>query len=86
VKQVTAREANVFVRDEAFNAELKGQLTEMIVNGSREVIAGDWQLRPRFYKAAIWVAYGIVRLAMGFLGYGGNEWFTRADKVGDVDD
>ena len=81
-----AREANVFVRDQAFNAELKGQLTEMIVNGSREVIAGDWQLRPRLYKAAIWVAYGIVRMAMGFLGYGGNEWFTRADKVGDVDD
>jgi hypothetical protein len=27
-----------------------------------------------------------VRLAMGFLGYGGNEWFTRADKVGDVDE
>ncbi|MEP6941870.1 MAG: cardiolipin synthase ClsB [Betaproteobacteria bacterium] len=81
-----AREANVFVRDTGFNADLKGQLTEMIAKGSREVIAGDWQLRPRLYKAAIWVAYGIVRMAMGFLGYGGNEWFTRADKVGDVDD
>jgi len=50
------------------------------------VIAGDWQLRPRLYKAAIWVAYGIVRLAMGFLGYGGNEWFTRPGQLAETDD
>jgi hypothetical protein len=29
------------------------------------------------YKAAIWLAYGVVRVAMGLLGYGGNEWFPR---------
>jgi hypothetical protein len=22
-----------------------------------------------------WVAYGVVRVAMGFMGYGGNEWW-----------
>jgi cardiolipin synthase len=81
-----AREANVFVRDSAFNAELKAQLVEMIDGGSRQVVAGDWQLRPRLYKAAIWVAYGIVRLAMGFLGYGGNEWFTRPGQLAETDD
>jgi cardiolipin synthase len=70
-----AREANVFVRDRGFNGELKRQLTEMISAGSRHVAADDWKLRPRIYKAAIWIAYGIVRVAMGFLGYGGNEWF-----------
>jgi cardiolipin synthase A/B len=70
-----AREANVFVRDRGFNGELKRQLTEMISAGSRQIAAGDWRLRPRIYKAAIWIAYGIVRVAMGFLGYGGNEWF-----------
>ena len=70
-----AREANVFVRDRGFNGELKRQLTEMISAGSRHVAADDWRLRPRIYKAAIWIAYGIVRVAMGFLGYGGNEWF-----------
>jgi cardiolipin synthase len=70
-----AREANVFVRDRGFNRELKRQLTEMISAGSRHVAADDWRLRPRIYKAAIWIAYGIVRVAMGFLGYGGNEWF-----------
>ncbi len=75
-----AREANVFVRDQGFNAELKRQLTEMITGGSREIAPGDWRVRPRLYKAAIWMAYGIVRLAMGFLGYGGNEWFRGLDR------
>ena len=77
-----AREANVFVRDVTFNAELKHQLTEMISTGSRQVAAVDWKLRPRLYKAAIWIAYGIVRVAMGFLGYGGNEWFRGRSPPG----
>ncbi len=75
-----AREANVFVRDAGFSGELKRQLAEMISGGSREVAIDDWRVRPRIYKAAIWVAYGIVRVAMGFLGYGGNEWFRGTAK------
>ncbi len=75
-----AREANVFVRDRGFSDELKRQLDEMISNGSRHVAVDDWRVRPRIYKAAIWIAYGIVRVAMGFLGYGGNEWFRGAVK------
>jgi len=68
------------VRDRDFNAELKRQLGDMMAEGSRRVASGDWNLRPRWYKAAIWVAYGIVRLAMGYLGYGGNEWFAQGMK------
>jgi cardiolipin synthase len=71
-----AREANVFVRDRGFNAELKRQLQEMVTGGSSPIVAADWMGRPRLYKAAIWIAYGIVRVAMGFLGYGGTEWFN----------
>src|SRR5213075_933634 len=41
-----AREANVFVRDRDFNAELKRQLRDMIAEGSRGVAADDWNLRP----------------------------------------
>jgi cardiolipin synthase len=74
-----AREANVFVRDNGFNRELKAQLLEMVDAGSRRVAADDWASRPRLYKAAIWISYGIVRLAMGFLGYGGNEWFRKEE-------
>ena len=72
-----AREANVIVRDRTFAGELKAALVEMIDNGARPVAHEDWKSRPRLYKAAIWIAYGIVRLAMGFLGYGGEEWFPR---------
>ena len=78
-----AREANVIVRDRTFAGELKDALKEMIANGARPVAAAHWEGRPRLYKAAIWIAYGIVRLAMGFLGYGGEEWFPRRPR-GDV--
>ncbi len=72
-----AREANVFVRDRGFAGELKHELADMVKAGARPVAPQHWKSRSRLYKAAIWVAYGIVRLAMGFLGYGGNEWFPR---------
>ena len=75
-----AREANIIVRDRGFNAQLKGQLRELIASGARRVVPGDWQQRSRPYKAAIWIAYGIVRMAMGLVGYGGNDWFTEATK------
>jgi cardiolipin synthase len=74
-----AREANVFVRDGRFNSELKAQLVEMIEAGSRQVISDEWQRLPRLQRVAIWVAYGIVRVAMGLLGYGRDEWFRRAE-------
>jgi cardiolipin synthase len=72
-----AREANVIVRDRGFTSELRSALVEMIEHGARPVAAEDWKSRSRLYKAAIWIAYGIVRLAMGFVGYGGEEWFPR---------
>jgi cardiolipin synthase A/B len=74
---LVAREANVIVRDRTFTDELKGALKQMIENGARPVAAADWKGRSRLYKAVIWIAYGIVRLGMGFLGYGGEEWFPR---------
>jgi len=72
-----AREANVFVHDRGFAGELKCALADMVKAGARPVAPQHWKSRSRLYKAAIWVAYGIVRLAMGFLVYGGNEWFPR---------
>jgi cardiolipin synthase A/B len=75
-----AREANVFVRDNVFNRELKAQLVEMIRSGSHRIAPDDWASRSRLYKAAIWMSYGVVRMAMGFLGYGGNEWFQKGEE------
>jgi cardiolipin synthase len=76
-----AREANIVVRDRAFAVELKSELAEIVEKGSQRVIHQDWRSRSRLYKAAIWVAYGIVRVAMGVLGYGGNEWFPKRSGI-----
>ncbi len=78
---LVAREANVVVRDRTFALELKRDLVAIIEQGSQRVIHQDWQDRSRLYKAAIWIAYGIVRVAMGLLGYGGNEWFAKRSDV-----
>jgi cardiolipin synthase len=78
---LVAREANVVVRDRGFASELKAELAKMIEGGSQRVIHQDWQSRSRLYKAAIWIAYGIVRGAMGLLGYGGDEWFPKRPRA-----
>jgi cardiolipin synthase A/B len=78
---LVAREANVVVRDRGFTSELRTELGSMIDAGSQRVIHQDWQSRSTLYKAAIWIAYGIVRVAMGLLGYGGDEWFPRRPRA-----
>ena len=78
---LVAREANIVVRDRGFATELKAELAKMIETGSQRVIPQDWQSRSRLYTAAIWIAYGIVRVAMGLLGYGGDEWFPRRPRA-----
>ena len=70
-----AREANVFVRDPTFAGELRVELLRLIEDGARPVQPQHWASRPRSYKALLWTCYGVVRVAMGLLGYGGNEWF-----------
>jgi cardiolipin synthase len=70
-----SREANVFVRDAAFADRLRVELTGMIADGARPVDPRRWLGRSLLAKAANWIAYGIVRVGMGMLGYGGNEWW-----------
>ena len=72
-----AREANVVVRDPDFSGQLRGELARMIEDGARPLGPQHWAGRPKVYKAVVWIAYGIVRFAMGLLGYGGNEWFRE---------
>ena len=70
-----SREANVFVRDPVFAGQLRVELAEMIDSGSRPVPREDWAHRSRLVKAVTWIAYGVVRVAMGMLRYGGDEWW-----------
>jgi cardiolipin synthase len=72
-----AREANIFVRDPHFADQLRIELLQMIDTGTRYVEPRRWAERPLLAKAVTWIAYGVVRLGMGLLGYGGDEWFRR---------
>ena len=73
-----AREANIVVRDPRFADRLRVELLAMIDAGAVRVAPQRWAGRPRLEKAACWIAFGIVRVAMGFLGYGGREWWKGA--------
>ena len=58
----------------------------MIETGARHVEPQRWAARSPFAKALTWIAYGIVRVGMGVLGYGGDEWWRgRRRKRGGVD-
>jgi cardiolipin synthase A/B len=76
-----AREANVFVRDPTFADRLRLELLTMIETGARPVPQQRWAERSRLAKAASWIAYGIVRVAMGMLRYGGDEWWRGRDAA-----
>jgi hypothetical protein len=52
----------------------------MIETGTRHVEPKRWATRSIVAKAAAWLAYGMVRLGMGLLGYGGQEFFPRRRK------
>jgi cardiolipin synthase len=66
-----AREANIVVSNEAFAAELRASLDAAIIGGARELRREDWQRKSWLHRLASWLAYGLVRLMIGFAGYGG---------------
>ena len=76
-----AREANIVVRDPDFSGQLQGRARADDRATARVRSAPQhWAGRPRVYKALVWIAYGIVRFAMGLMGYGGNEWFRGGSR------
>ena len=59
-----AREANVFVRNDAFAAELRGHLLHAIAHQGRRVDPQAHMQRPVITRALTWVAYGLMRFAL----------------------
>jgi len=55
-----AREANVFVRDDAFAGELRGHLLDAIAQG-RRVLPDEHTRWPLVSRGLNWVAYGLMR-------------------------
>ncbi|MDP2793229.1 MAG: cardiolipin synthase ClsB [Sulfurisoma sp.] len=69
-----AREANVIITDARFGDELRASLRRAMDNGAREVRHEDWRDAPLAMRIARWLAYGLVRLAMGIVGYGRRDY------------
>ena len=63
-----AREANIFVRDDAFAAELRGHLLHAIATHGRRVDPQVHRRRTVLPRTLAWVAYGLMRLALLLLG------------------
>ncbi len=65
-----AREANVFVDDDAFASELKLQLEAAITTDSRPVLPAHWEKRSWWNRTLTWLAYGVARGILGVMGHG----------------
>lgn len=65
-----AREGNVIVRDARFSDDLARRLAHIMCNGTREQTTAQWEKKSLIARGARWVAYGIVRAAIGLAGYG----------------
>ena len=65
-----AREANVVVDDTAFAGRLRASLEAAICGGARELKPSDWQRLPLLRRGMSWLAYQVVRLAIGIAGFG----------------
>jgi cardiolipin synthase len=59
-----AREANVFVRDDAFAAELRARLLAAVSRAGVRVEPGEYGKRPFAKRVLAWVAYAMMRFAL----------------------
>jgi len=59
-----AREANVFVRNDAFATELRGHLHDAITRHGRRVQQQSHMSRPAGTRALTWMAYALIRIAL----------------------
>jgi cardiolipin synthase len=59
-----AREANVFIRDDAFAAELRGHLVEAMHKVGVRVEPTTHMKRPFAMRCLGWLAYALMRIAL----------------------
>lgn len=64
-----AREANVFIKNQAFAVALKTEIQAQIANGGLKITPQVWGKASLFKRLASWLAYGLVRFFIGIIGY-----------------
>jgi cardiolipin synthase len=68
-----AREANVIVSDQAFAKELRTDILNTIKDGASQINHEDWQHRHLAGRLASWLAYGLLRIFLGLIGYSNEQ-------------
>ena len=64
ISLLLAREANVFVRDDAFAAELRSHLLEAVQTTGARIDSSAHMKRPFTVRSLAWLAYGLMRVAL----------------------
>jgi cardiolipin synthase len=59
-----AREANIFVRDDAFATALRRHLLDAVRSGGKRVEKATYSRRPFLHRSLSWVAYSAMRFAL----------------------
>jgi cardiolipin synthase A/B len=68
-----AREANVVVADKMFALELRADILKTIQNGAIRISHEAWRHRNLGGRFASWLAYGVLRLFLGIIGYSNEQ-------------
>lgn len=77
-----AKEANLVVRDPGFADQLRSSIMDAIESGGREMLPEELSQQPFHSKLLRWMAYGVVRLLVGFTGYGPKHWQADEETPG----
>jgi len=64
-----SREANVFVKNGKFAAELRGCIEQDIEYGAVQVLARDWEHGHVLKRTVSWLVFILVRFVLGLIGY-----------------
>lgn len=64
-----AREANIVVDDAVFSGELRTSLRKAMQSGTIQVAKTSWHRQSLWRKVPIWLAYAVVRVLLGMVGY-----------------
>jgi cardiolipin synthase len=64
-----AREANIVVVDAVFSGELRTSLRKAMQNGTIQLAKSGWHRQTLWRKVPIWLAYTVVRVLLGMVGY-----------------
>lgn len=67
------REANVVVQDSAFATELRTDLAAAVIDGAYQISAQEWSKGNVLKRFFSWLAYGMVRLFLGAIGYSNKQ-------------